>query len=264
MSRWNLIYRLWGINYKTFPPRPSTLMSIFFSNRWLRTLRISLCPLYPTLIFPPNYRNFSPLKTYSHLTLKPSDNRGNIMVLNNQHYKQICLDFLDNPSWYKSVLRYNWGLNQGFLYSGGLGLWNPDYLKTTMGVHQSSKRESFDIVLSPKDAQKHKHLSGQPIISWVGTLTQNASMLVDTVLRPHVQTDLTLLYKGYNQLFKGYRTTANSWGCPTNHGRIRDSLQQFPPWQGNRYSQIISWTNGFRLLRIKSVFSCAARVHIET
>lgn len=43
------------------------------------------------------------LSTYGHLTIKETDNEGYVVVMNSDHYKEICRDILKNTVWYREM-----------------------------------------------------------------------------------------------------------------------------------------------------------------
>lgn len=111
------------------------------------------------------------------------------MILDNAQYKTLCLNILKNESWYKPVpmttfsdyvLEFYQLVDEAFsnqIISNTIF----DFIRTPC-----TKVPTFYCL--PKTHKKSGLLSARPIVSGVGNLTENASKLVDTVLRPHVLT----------------------------------------------------------------------------
>lgn len=129
------------------------------------------------------------LRTYSHLTIKPADKGGCIVVMDNDKYKKICLDILNNPTWYKPI---SFEIMEQFMvdfyqlvddafHSGIINKNNWKFIRTPL-----PRLSTFYCL--PKVHKPGPDLKGRPIISGSGNLTEGASKFVDCVLRPHVET----------------------------------------------------------------------------
>lgn len=57
----------------------------------------------PPKLSPRQVQALHKLKSYSQLTIKPADKGGCIVVLDNDRYKQMCLDILNNTVWYRPI-----------------------------------------------------------------------------------------------------------------------------------------------------------------
>lgn len=134
-------------------------------------------------------RAFGQLKTYSHLTIKPSDKAGNIVVLNSQHYKQICLYTLNNSSWYERVpFDTIESFAKEFYALVDLVFESQIISKPLWEFIRVLNLCVPTFYCLPKTHKNTNHLTVGPIESGVGNLTQNASILIDSVLCLHVQT----------------------------------------------------------------------------
>lgn len=151
---------------------------------------------------------FEKLISYSHLTIKPSDKGGNIVILNNDQYKQLCLDILDNPSWYKRVSMDIIDQYNNEFYSLVDKAYDSQIISKPLWKYNkvANPRVATFYCLS-KTHKKTIKLSGRPIVSGIDSFTQNASILIDTALHPHVQS--LPLYIKDTKFFKSYRTAPN-------------------------------------------------------
>lgn len=52
---------------------------------------------------PPMSQALKQLQTYTHLEIKQSDKGGNVVVMDVEYYKQLCLKILNNREWYKQI-----------------------------------------------------------------------------------------------------------------------------------------------------------------
>lgn len=131
---------------------------------------------------------FKNLQSYSHLTIKPANKGGCIVVMDNAHYKQMCLDILNNNVWYKPIsfkqadhfmVEFYHLFDEAF-YAGIIDKNNSELMRT------SSPRLSTFYCL-PKVHKPGPVLKGIPIVSGSGNLTEGASRFIDRVLKPHVE-----------------------------------------------------------------------------
>lgn len=120
------------------------------------------------------------------LTIKPFNKGGNIVVIDNEHYVCMCKKILDHPDWYRPITpKLIDKFNKQFYnfvdtaFGNGIIMKNiRDYIRI-----EFPKIPTFDSL--PKVHKNWKKLSGRPIISGNGALTEN-SHLIDEHLRPHL------------------------------------------------------------------------------
>lgn len=43
------------------------------------------------------------LKTYEHLVIKASDKGSNVVVMEKEFYRSMCMSILENRDWYKNI-----------------------------------------------------------------------------------------------------------------------------------------------------------------
>lgn len=147
------------------------------------------------------------LSSNSQLVIKPSDKGGNVVLLDELQYRNMCWDILKNRQWYKPISASN------------IAKYNLEYEHIIHSAHAEGLiiNKIFEGIQVPHPKTQtfyalpktHKNLCnppGQPIVSGVGSITERASKLVDEYLRPHVVTlpsyikDTTDLLKNLDSL----------------------------------------------------------------
>lgn len=128
------------------------------------------------------------LKSYTQLTIKEADKGGCIIVLDNEHYKQSCLDILENQPWYQAI-PFEWVDSFTVEFYGLVdeALNNCLINKTLWQFIRTPHLQIFTFYCLPK-LHKPGTLRGRPIVSGSCNLTEVASKLIDWTLRPHVET----------------------------------------------------------------------------
>lgn len=129
------------------------------------------------------------LTSYDHLVIKASDKGGNVVILDRAHYKEMCLRLLNNKTWYKQisplvidnfVKQYYHILDQAY---------DANIINSKIWEHLRTPFPCTPTLYSlPKTHKDTSELTGRPIVSGNGSLTENGSKYVDTFLRPHVET----------------------------------------------------------------------------
>lgn len=127
------------------------------------------------------------LKQNSNITIKSSDKGGNIVVMDNTFYIDMCEKILSNKDWYQKINMSKIAIfNQQFYqmidqaYTQNI-LEKPDwdFIRTTF-----PKIPTFYSL--PKLHKSMDNPSGKPIVSGNGCLTENLSTFIDAHLRPFV------------------------------------------------------------------------------
>lgn len=68
-----------------------------------KILAVPPTPVKSGNLTPQQADTLSNLKSYAHLTIKEADKGACILVMDNAHYKQMCLDILNNPLGYRPI-----------------------------------------------------------------------------------------------------------------------------------------------------------------
>lgn len=92
------------VKSKTFPPSTMNKNAHLFLR--MVTADVKALPSntqLPTNLSQAQVASLERLKTYTHLTIKQADKGRSTVVLENDHYEQLCLDILENRSWYKPI-----------------------------------------------------------------------------------------------------------------------------------------------------------------
>lgn len=120
------------------------------------------------------------------ITIKPSDKRGNIIVLDNDQYIAMCNKILQNQHWYCQN-------NSTFIdrfHNEFYQIVDAAYLKGVITMDQwEFIRTTFPhtrLYALPKLHKDFNHSPRRPIISGNGSLTKNLSTKVDEYLRLYV------------------------------------------------------------------------------
>lgn len=66
-------------------------------------MRTYNCPVKEDNLPTHQRRALMGLQNRKDLTIKPSDKGGNVVVMDTEHYKTLCLQILNNRNWYKRV-----------------------------------------------------------------------------------------------------------------------------------------------------------------
>lgn len=128
------------------------------------------------------------LSTYDYLVIKSSDKGVNVVVLNKPNYKEICLK-LNNKTCYRKISslminRYTKHYDRildGALEEGTINMKAWEYMRIQ---HPCTPR----IIVYGRLIKMNATLTGRPILSANGSLTENGSKYVDALLRPIVET----------------------------------------------------------------------------
>lgn len=128
-------------------------------------------------------------------TIKRSDKGGNIVVMNSDQYRTMCMKILSNKDWYKLIPRLLIEKFDKEFYS----LVDSAYLyntinKQTWDYIRASHSSISTFYSLPKIHKDKEHPPGRPIVSGRGGLTENLSRFIDGLLRPMVT---NLLHSGY-------------------------------------------------------------------
>lgn len=128
------------------------------------------------------------LKSYSHLTIKPADKGSCIVVMDNEKYKQMCLDILNKTTWYKPIsfeaadrfmIDFYHLVDEAF-HAGMIDKNNWKYMRAP-----SPRLSTFYCL--PKIHKPGPELRGRPIVLGSSNLTEGASKFIDSILRPNVE-----------------------------------------------------------------------------
>lgn len=130
-------------------------------------------PMFPN-ITKAQLQALRQLKTYDHLVIKEADKGGCTVVLDRSHYKQICLDPLDNKDWYLPISLEQIDQFTVDFYSLVDAAWDNntidkrirDYIKTPFP-------KILTFYTLPK-IHKTGKFTGRPIISGSGSLAESA------------------------------------------------------------------------------------------
>lgn len=127
------------------------------------------------------------LKNNNQIIIKEADKGGSVVVLDYDHYRQLCHDILDNQSWYKKIpfstidqyMAEFYGLIDEALFYNVIpkSLWE--------FLHIDNPTIPTFYVL-PK-IHEPDPLRGRPIISGNNNLKEGASRLIDEILKPYVE-----------------------------------------------------------------------------
>lgn len=130
----------------------------------------------------PHRLALSQLKTLEGVVIKPADKGGCVVVLDKDHYKRLCLDILEDSSWYRAIefreadgyMLDFYSLIDGAFYNNLISkqLW--EYMRTPF-----PRLPTFYCL--PK-SHKTVYLRGRPIVSGPGCLTEGASVFLDRLL----------------------------------------------------------------------------------
>lgn len=139
------------------------------------------------------------LKSYKHLTIKASDRGGNIVVLDNSHYRKICLDLLNSPTWYRKMERFT----SNFYSLVDEAFHNQVINKTIQEFIRTEHAHLATFYCLPKTHNTGPTLTGRPIPD------RKCQSLSRCNVTPTCR-DASLLHKGYNLISKIHQMDDNS------------------------------------------------------
>ncbi|KAM9320087.1 uncharacterized protein PAF06_004553 [Gastrophryne carolinensis] len=127
------------------------------------------------------------LEKLEGLTIKPADKGGNIVIMDNSSYEQMCLKILENRDWYERAPMSRLSQASGEYHS----------LVEDAIAHRVVDGPTGDYLGAPCPRiatfyalpKVHKSMSappGRPIVSGMGSLTDRASRFIDHHLQPLV------------------------------------------------------------------------------
>lgn len=127
------------------------------------------------------------LSSHHEITIKASDKMGNIVLMDNEKYSQMCMKILTNCDWYRPVgPDVGQAFNNKFYALVDEAFQNKVISKQTLDFIRTPHPRLATFYSLPKI---HKHTSdppGRPIISGSCAITENLSRLVDEHIRPFV------------------------------------------------------------------------------
>lgn len=110
-------------------------------------------------------------------------------MMENDDYSDMCLRLLNNQQWYKKI---SLNLVQNYIsqnYKLLDGAYNANIINKPTWQHIKNKNPKTHTFYSlPKMHKQSNGLTGRPIVSGAGSLTEHGSQLVDAILKPHLQT----------------------------------------------------------------------------
>lgn len=109
--------------------------------------------------------------------------------MDNATYKAMCLDLLDNPTWYRRISTEQVeGFTQDFYALVDEAFHDSIINKTIWEFSRTEYPCTATFYYLPKIHKTGPKLMGRLMVSGNGNLTENGSRLVDATLRPHVET----------------------------------------------------------------------------
>ncbi|XP_040212985.1 uncharacterized protein LOC120943646 [Rana temporaria] len=129
------------------------------------------------------------LQNHPDLEIKASDKGGNVVLMTKANYEKMVFHILNNKEWYRRI------------NDTQIALFKNEFLSIIGLAHQRGLIDqdlyNYLNIRNPRTAtfyalpKIHKHPltpPGRPIVSGIGSLTENASRFVDSILMPHVLT----------------------------------------------------------------------------
>lgn len=152
------------------------------------------------------------MKERQDIIIKPSDKVGNLVKQTTEDYMAMCYRILENPSWYRriSVTRMHDYQQEFFRIIDGAFSRNL-ISKNTRDFLKNHHPITPTFYALPKTHKSLHKPPGRPIISGIGSLTQQASPLIDDYLCPHVESLPTYLKDTIHVL-----TVLEGLSVPTN------------------------------------------------
>lgn len=129
------------------------------------------------------------LWSYKNLTIKAAEKGGNVVVPDIPIYKNICLDLLNNQTWYRPISTGQVETFKQEFYALIDEAYHDSVINKTIWEYIRAEHErKATFYCLPKIHKTGVKLTGRPIVSGNGNSTENAIRLVDATLRPHVAT----------------------------------------------------------------------------
>lgn len=156
--------------------------------------------LNPENLSKPQVKALGRFKTYTHLTIKQADKGGSTVVLDNEHYKRLCLDILDNKNWYKPI---SFKQADGFMikfYGIVEDAFEKNVINKKLWQYIRTPHPRMSTFYCLPKLHKIGALRGRPIVYGSRNLMEAASKLIDWTLQSHVTT-----------LFSFFKDTLSFW-----------------------------------------------------
>lgn len=132
-------------------------------------------------------QSISKLRNHPDLVIKQVDKGGNVVLMTHDQYVGMCMDILSNHSWYRRISASS---TQGFIikYKSIIGnAYHVGLIGQDTHAYLDTKFPRTPTFYSLPKTHKSLHAPpGHPIVSGIGSLTENASRLIYFFLTPHV------------------------------------------------------------------------------
>lgn len=119
------------------------------------------------------------------LQSQQADKGGNIVLMTDQQYIEMCMGILSNRSWYRQIAASstNRYINEYKLLIGDA--YHMDLIDQDTHAYLDTKFPRTAPFFALPKLHKNIHAPpGRPIVSGIGSLTENASRLIDFFLTP--------------------------------------------------------------------------------
>lgn len=172
---------------KTFPPPTINKCAHLFLC--MVTNEISALPkeLPMQNLSPLHQESLFQLKSMKDIVIKEADKDGCVVVLDLDHYRQLCLDIVNNKSWYIPI---DFTLVDTYMvefYTLIDRAYNDGTISKTIWDFIRTPAPRIPTLYCLPKIHKQGYLRGRPIVSGSGSFTEGASEFIDPIMRPHVE-----------------------------------------------------------------------------
>lgn len=134
-----------------------------------------------------HHRALLELKSMHDIVIKEADKGGCVVVLGLDHYRQLCLDIVNNRSWYKPIDFSSIDNYMVEFYSLIDGAFHAGVISKTIWEFMRTPASKIPTLYCLSKIHKQGYLRGRPIVSSSGSLSEGASQFVDRIMRPYVE-----------------------------------------------------------------------------